>query len=400
MMHAVKTFRVVLYLAALLAGPSFAQSQSITQASPDEVTSNTSATAPVAYVYVGTVSKGVYLYNADSSGKLTQVSGSPFQTTGLAIGSNGKYFITLGTNLVHSYPVASNGAIKGQASSIDTQDYDGADCDSGVGTQGAVLDHTGKDVYVLLDGDWYEGSIQKCTAYQAYSISTSAGDLTYNGTAEPASDAESAGVPTFTGNDSFAYAAGSSVRFVYGLIGFSRESNGSPKVLSFSESNPSGYVPLIATADPSDHLAVVVETSNDESTGPPQLASYTVDSKGNISSSNTAEEMPTPGLTPTSLNLSPSGKFLAVAGNDTSGTSKAGLQVFHFNGASPITPDGGVITTTPIDHIHWDNNNHLYAASDSKNQLFVYTITSSGISEAAGSPYAITDPNALIVVPQ
>lgn len=53
----------------------------------------TAATAPVAYVYVST-SKGVNLYDVASTGKLTLVSGSPFKTTGLMIGSNGKYFIT------------------------------------------------------------------------------------------------------------------------------------------------------------------------------------------------------------------------------------------------------------------------------------------------------------------
>jgi hypothetical protein len=43
----------------------------------------------------------------------------------------------------------------------------------------------------------------------------------------------------------------------------------------------------------------------------------------------------------------------------------AGLEVFHFNGAAPITPFSAVLTKAPIDEIHWDNANHLYALSNS-----------------------------------
>jgi hypothetical protein len=83
-----------------------------------------------------------------------------------------------------------------------------------------------------------------------------------------------------------------------------------------------------------------------------------VDSKGDISTTNTWKDMPAPGLVPQTLNMSPSGKFLAVAGN--------GLQIFHFNGAEPITPYSAVlIPTVPINIIHWDSHNHLYALSES-----------------------------------
>jgi len=47
----------------------------------------------------------------------------------------------------------------------------------------------------------------------------------------------------------------------------------------------------------------------------------------------------------------------------------------------------------------WDNNNHLYAISQSSGKLFVYTITPTGHREAPGSPYTISSPDALIVQP-
>jgi hypothetical protein len=50
---------------------------------------------------------------------------------------------------------------------------------------------------------------------------------------------------------------------------------------------------------------------------PIQLASYTMDTQGNLVSTNTWANMPTPAVNVTTMNMSPSGKFLAVAGNSS-----------------------------------------------------------------------------------
>ena len=146
-------------LSTLATAPLFAQ----------VVTQAVTAPAPVAYVYVGT-SKGINLYNAASNGKLTLVSGSPFKTTGLMIGSNQKYFITLGADLVRSYPVKANGAIGAQVSQINTQNYNGSNCGT---TNGAVLDHSGQDVYVLLNVSSDGNNV--CNAFQTFKIATASG---------------------------------------------------------------------------------------------------------------------------------------------------------------------------------------------------------------------------------
>ncbi len=129
--------------------------------------------------------------------------------------------------------------------------------------------------------------------------------------------------------------------------------------------------------------------------------------EGNITSTNTWGNIPAPDVYPGLLNMSPSGQLLAVAENRNGfapgfaprapGTN--GLQIFHFNGANPITPYSKTLTTAPIDQIHWDNNNHLYALSDSTNKLYVYTVTPTTIAAAPGSPYTIAGPNGLVVVP-
>ena len=126
-------------------------------------------------------------------------------------------------------------------------------------------------------------------------------------------------------------------------------------------------------------------------------------SDGGLSSTNTPKNMPTPQVAPAVLNMSPSGQFLAVGGGTFptgNGTQPPGLQVFHFNGANPITSFSKVLTTAPIDAIRWDNNNHLYALSNSTKKLYAYTVTSSSVTAVPGSPYTIAAvPNALVVVP-
>jgi hypothetical protein len=107
------------------------------------------------------------------------------------------------------------------------------------------------------------------------------------------------------------------------------------------------------------------------------------------------------------MNMSPSGKLLAVAsptGYSGSGCNcgraswgTAGLQVFHFNGGSPITHYTATLTQTPINNVHWDNANHLYALSYSTGKLYVYTITPTSATQTPGSPYTISGPTALAV---
>jgi hypothetical protein len=203
---------------------------------------------------------------------------------------------------------------------------------------------------------------------------------------------------------------------------FARGPNGALlQAETFGETDPQGpgnweNFPLLEAADPTNHLAVTVYPLYMPSYGPSgenpiygkiQLASYTVDSAGDSVSTNTWQNMPTPTVSATSISMSPSGKLLAVGGSGNSeplvswtGTGTNGLEIFHFNGAAPITPYSKTLITAPIDQMRWDNNDHLYALSYSTHKLYVYTVTPTSITAATGSPYTIpATPNALIVVP-
>jgi hypothetical protein len=156
-------------------------------------------------------------------------------------------------------------------------------------------------------------------------------------------------------------------------------------------------------ADGSNHLAVALTAYSLENlywSGTTQLASYTVDREGNITSTNTWKETPVGGPqggaeppAQSAMLISPSGKFLAV-------TTDAGvpLQIFHFNGADPITPYKTIEIGEAMGSIQWDNNDHLYATGE--RGLYVYTVTLTTITEAPGSPYSIPGAGGFIVYPK
>ena len=408
MTHVVRTRLLTFCLAILPAGIAFAQTQS-SEADP----AATVAASAVAYVYVGT-SKGVYLYDAASSGKLTLVSGSPFKTAGTATGSNGKYFITLGTQYLHSYPVAANGALKAQVSQINTANYAPGDC---AVPSGASLDLTGQNVYVLVNPP-NEDFVENCAAYQSFSLGKTNGALAFQSVAlvDP---------PLFpltlTANNQFAIAA-NPVTNTDGTIDaltyrvFSRQSNGALKTWNIinnlelqDAADGANYFPWLANAGPGNSLAAALGDwlfyeSPIVSNGPVVLVSYTVDGDGNISTTNLGSETPTPAVGPTMIKISPSGQLLAVAGNSQVAPAPVlllanGLQIFHFNGPDPITPYSKVLTSDPIDQMQWDDNDHLFALSDATHKLYVYTVTPTSITAAPGSPYIIASANALVVVP-
>jgi len=59
-----------------------------------------------------------------------------------------------------------------------------------------------------------------------------------------------------------------------------------------------------------------------------------------------------------------------------------------------------LLTTKEIDQVFWDNSNHLYAISRTAGRLYVWTVTSTGATQAPGSPHSITNPQSLIVLPK
>ncbi len=362
------------------------------QADPNANTSS----GPSAWVYVSnligsTGTAEVHAYTAGPGGKLTPISGSPFSDDIHYLAVNGKYLFgspQSGT-MIEASLIQSNGAITYSASTD-------SNTPSGCGSTPAnvFLDHSGSSLYDL--DFWSDAGNCGNTTYQAWSIVKSSGKLTFLNAAGGNEELE--GPLTFIGNNVFAYTA-DCYHSGPQISAFKRSTNGSLSQLSLAQVWPKppggdGYCPYLAAADPSNHLAIPVQpySGYGNPAGPFQLATYTVNtSTGAISTSSTYDNMPKVSVgNIMAIKMSPSGKLLAVAGT-------AGLQVFHFNGANPITHYTGLISTTQIDDIRWDNNNHLYAISQKANRLTVFTLTPVSWSRVA--TYSINKPMGIAVQP-
>lgn len=384
MTSAVKRLPFALGLIAALS-TAIVQAQS---PSPNTGTAFETTTTPVAHVYV-TTSNGINVYSAASTGKLTLVTGSPFKgTSGLAIGTAGNHFITIGTNYVHSYALTSTGGIGKQVSQLDTRLYAGAECGP---TYGGSIDRTGNELYVQMQGNIQDGDEGVCDALQTFKIDPTTGALLSDGTTYfyPGRwDGIETPYLTIAGNNRHAYTVAPEGGGDYTTVEFYRDGTGALNTdNSWSETDPVSngvyYQITDMAADNQNtslsHMAAIVQAGNTEPYGPlgdPYLTTYTIDSYGNIATNNAL--LPS-GFGPMQIN--PQGNVLVVGG-----------VLYHFNGGNPITPYGKSLASSTV---KWDKYNHAYAINQSANKLYVYTITPT--SFALSGTYTLSSPSTLAV---
>jgi hypothetical protein len=374
--------------------------------SPDGNANAQAATgsSPVAYVYVANTPQGsntnqIVAYTAAANGSLTPIAGSPFPDNVYSMAVNGKYLMaaSVTTPDVNAYNIAPDGSL----SFVAATDYGrynnpgGSEC----GNAGKLFfDHTGASLYVQE----FNGS-NSCsnTVLASFTVVKASGGLTYLGTANTGVFPGFYTAASFIGNNVYAYAAENSACMYYSIYGFKRDGNGMLNQFNVQANSPippngvSAYIPAWGAADPTNHVAFTMQPANPPgcAPGPLQLASYTADANGNLNTTNTFANMPATSVAnPNDTKMSPSGKLLAIAGQE-------GLQVFHFRGALPIKAYTGLLTSDPINQMFWDNHNHLYAISHNSGKLYVFTITPYRNVMAPGSPYTISNPAAVIVQP-
>ena len=352
--------------------------------------------ADALFVYVSSMFDGggseIVGFSASSDGQLTSLAGSPFPFSIGGLAASGKFlFGTDGTN-IYTYAIGKDGSIV-QSSSLDARQYNNpVDCSGG--PQFLFIDRTGSNLYDLDDrSDCANNS------YQSFSLD-SAGALTFLADTTDTSPVFERGLQ-FTGNDEFGFSA-SCYHFNQEIFGFKRNADGSLALetsLGMPPLLPSGpdgepYCPWLAASDGANHLAVSLTPINGstfEQAGPPQLALYMVDDAGNLATISTSSNMPqVAGDTVNDLEISPSGKFLAVG-------ESSGLEVFNFDGENPITAFTGLLTNDAIDEVRWDGADHLYAISNSGGKLYVFSVNASGALAVSGSPYPVSSPTDLVV---
>lgn len=353
------------------------------------------ASAPAAFVYVSSNPSGttyqINAYSAAANGQLTPVPGSPFPAKVQQMAVNSKFLFGTDGVFIYTFSIAPNGALT-QVSSINAQQLNGG---SG-GPVALFLDHTGATLY---DED-FDGSGGANNDYQSFSVNPSTGQLTYLGATSQASPSFNSPL-SFIGNNEYAYSS-SCYHFDPEIFAFQREANQTLNGLNITPAIPNApqgsfYCPYLASADPNNNVAIAMQPLDDNSwqpTGPYQLAVYTADASGSLTTNSTNSNMPATAVQNiTDYWMSPAGNLLAVAGS-------GGAQIFHFQGSNPITHYTGLLTRTEIDQLFWDNVNHLYAIGRKANSLFVGTITPTSVKQAPGSPYMITNPVNVIVLPK
>jgi len=382
-------------LTVIIAGAVLCTTTALAQSStqPDTTTSG-----PSAWVYVSSqigtcCTAEVFAATAGPGGKLTPISGSPFQENLAALALNGKYLfgaVYNSTGSIDSYRIQSDGAIT-YAASANAAAQNGGSC--GVAPDALFLDHSGASLY-----DMYPGNCST-SDYQAWNVVKATGELSYLGAAGTTDDLPPDNF-ALIGNNVYGYTSNCPNNTDHAIYGFKRNSNGSLSELNLMQVWPKAvgsdiWCPYLAAADPTNHLAIPVQLM--DSSGKPvnnyfQLATYTVNtSTGALSTSSTLANMPKVAVQYlAAIRVSPSGKLVAIAGTK-------GLQVFHMNGANPITPYTGLLSSATITDIRWDKDNHLYAISWFANRLVVFTVTPTSWKWVA--TYAVNRPLGIAVQP-
>jgi hypothetical protein len=334
-------------------------------------------------------------YVAAANGSLTPLPGSPWTADVTSMAVNGKFLFASNRNTVYidAYHINQTNGSLALWSQTDVAKMNPQDCG---GPGELVLDHTGATLYNFEHND------DSCANndYRSLAVNSSVGTLTNLGTTQ--GNNWLTGPPTILANNVYAYTASCLSNMYWGVWGYKRQSNGDlTDLTNFTRTLPapkSGdfWCPSNAAADPSGHVAIVMQpvvANSFASDGGAQIASFTADANGNLTTVNTAAQMPVGSFgTAITTSMSPSGQLLAVGGT-------GGLQIFHFNGSAVPTLYTGLVTKAEIDQMFWDKQNHLYAISRPLNRLYVYTVTPTSITQAPGSPYTINAPHNLIVQP-
>jgi hypothetical protein len=345
---------------------------------------------PVAYVYVSSGKNQIYQYYAALDGRLTSVGSVSAITAFMALNDHWLFANNPKEIIIQTFSIDAVGMLH-YVSMVDAQQQNNpSNCG---GPHSLFLDHTGATLYA---GDLYANQCSD-NGYQSWQIDPNTGDLSFTGLNAPFS-------PQFGDSMSFmhnnVYAYGSNCYYSNAQIfGYKRNADGTLVNLNISPAIPAyqggSYCAFRAAADSNNNVAVsLTPVSGGAPIGPPQIAVYSADASGTLTTNSTQANMPLSAVTHVNdMSMAPSGRLLAVAGS-------TGLEVLFWNGSNQATRFTPLLTHDNIRQIFWDNANHLYALSSSLGKLHVFTVTPTSYNEAPGSPYLVNYPINLAVMPK
>jgi hypothetical protein len=346
-------------------------------------------------VYVSSrAANAIQGYVAASTGALTPISGSPFTApeAGALVGTSAAgaaqdLFVAESDQSIVTFSIGSSGALT-QVSTINAQAHNTYPTDGG--PLSLFTDAKGLDVY---DNDIYaDGANDR---YQAFAIQPG-GSLTYSATTSYG-DTQQLVLP-FTADDVYAYGS-DCLKGGQDIYGFMRNANGALTYFDPGATLPAppsgvGYCPNGAAVSPDNHVVFALAESPDGfQMGSSQLAVYTVNAtNGTLTTTDKTTTMPTDqvGLV-SDYRFNPAGDTLAVAGQN-------GVEIYGF-ATGKLTAQGAPLTADEIDQIEWDGAGHLYALAQKLGKLYVFTVANGAATAASGSPYAISSPSNIAVIP-
>lgn len=369
------------------------------------------------FVYVSTQSAAgePYLVNAFSAapdGSLTPIPESPMTLPGRPYMGTGSIVFGDDGYKIYSFRLHSDGCLSVEGSLAAGQEENGLPF---IGPGTLFLDPENENLYSFDYAPPGDNSY-----FSSYSFNASNSQLTpVNQT--PGSMANNGGVLAFAPDDHFAITADGSIRGGVLISEFQRSGNGalSPFGSAPFPIAPSGefYDVAGAATDGAGHFILAVQQHPtgqglySVANGPWQLAVYTIDDAGNLTTTSTWQNMVTPDIPEDSqdsyihLSFSPDSRYFAIS-------SFMALNVFSWDAASdsltPITTisntegscqfgSGGNGCTGPgILNSAWDSNDHLYITLGQ--QLLVYSVTDSEITPAPGLPYTFQGPIGVAVI--
>jgi hypothetical protein len=329
-----------------------------------------------------------YGYSVSADGRLTALAKYPRPGYFYGVFS-GKYLFQADPDGVHlnTYLIGADGSFTKTHSVLDQATVQ---CGSGCSVWPDVTERTGSSLYVEV-GSYNSGD--GWVSPETYSIDKSTGELTYvsQGGADWTFFKGGCQLHNFTADDRYAYGTCGSYTPSWIEVA-SRRPDGSlgpgsiPNVIGPTPPPGIFYGQEAAGTDTENHLAALLTSWTDKLdpiNSPTLLVSYTINPDGSLITTNATADMPAISNSRAIGGLSPSGKLFAVG-------EQGGVQIFNFNGAAPMTTNGGLIPTDDPTLMQWDNDNHLFVLSVTQ-KLYVFTVTQTSVVEAPDSPHRIPD---------
>jgi hypothetical protein len=362
------------------------------------VASIPASAAPVAYAFVSTGNpNNVYSLAVSSSGSFTHVGTASSPTAIYHLSATSKFVFGI-DNLsnIYTYSIGSTGALKLVATTNAGKYVSGYS--SAYSIPLTQLDSAGATIYTIV------GTSQTDWHMESFKIESN-GELQFLGSSY--ADPNALNQIRFVQGGQYAITDGcyntapgasftTDSNDVNDLVTYKHESNGFLTYTATSNDTPVAQSPYeycagLNASDSANHLAAAFTIFNppgDDGEGGMALGTYTVNSSGTPSTTSDYETMPVTSVAASAIGIDPTGKLLAVVGSGA-------LEVFHFNGAKPITKYTGEINTSGANRfVAWDKSSHMYMLTD--HSVDIYNATPTTFTEL--KPWEFTAPYGMIVL--